>query len=265
MPRYALKIEYHGAPFAGWQRQPELQTVQGAIEAAIRKLEAGNAGITAAGRTDAGVHAVGQVAHIDMAKSWDLFRLTEAINHHLKPLPVAIVACAQVDDDFHARFGALERQYLFRVVARRSLAVHDQGLVWQVRQPLDLARMKEGAAHLLGRHDFTTFRSTKCQADSPVRTLDELSIREIARPVGQEFEFTIRARSFLHNQVRSFVGTLEPVGAGWVHPDEVGEMLRAADRTACGPVAPPQGLYLKHVVYPDDPFKDAYKGEPMAD
>jgi len=260
MPRYALKIEYHGAPFAGWQRQRDQQTVQGAVEAALRRLQPDQQGIAAAGRTDAGVHGLGQVAHVDLIKDWGPFRLSEAVNHHLKPLPVAIVACARVDDDFHARFSATERHYIFRLLARRAPAVHDAGLVWQVRHPLDLALMQKAAAQLLGRHDFTTFRSSICQANSPLRTLNELSIRQIDRPFGQkpgqEFEFTIRARSFLHNQVRSFVGTLERVGAGAWHPDRVGQALRAADRAACGPVSPPQGLYLAGVSYPDDPFTE---------
>ncbi|WP_300519931.1 tRNA pseudouridine(38-40) synthase TruA [Aliiroseovarius sp.] len=254
MPRYALKVEYHGAPFAGWQRQKDQPSVQGAIEAALCRLEPGAHTIAAAGRTDAGVHATGQVAHCDMAKNWDPFRLSEALNYHLKPNPVAITACARVDDDFHARFSATERQYLFRLIQRRAPLTHDKGLAWRVVRRLDVEAMREGSAHLVGRHDFTTFRSTYCQADSPVKTLDELSITEHDYPHGIEYRFTIRARSFLHNQVRSFVGSLEQVGGGTWAPDDIRVALDARDRAACGPVCPPEGLYLADVAYPVDPF-----------
>lgn len=255
MPRYALKIEYDGAPFCGWQRQTSDPSVQGAIEAALAKLEPRDHTIGAAGRTDAGVHALGQVAHCDMDKTWDAFRLSEALNFHLKPAPVSIVACVQVADDWHARFSALERRYLFRLVNRRAPLVLEAGKVWQVSQKLDGAAMQAGADRLLGHHDFTTFRSTVCQADSPMRTLDGLDIEQVARSDGaQEFRFHVRARSFLHNQVRSFVGTLERVGAGAWTPDDVSAALNARDRTACGPVCPPNGLYLACVGYPEDPF-----------
>ena len=254
MPRYALKVEYHGAPFAGWQRQKDQPSVQQAVEEALRKLDASVPSIAAAGRTDAGVHGLAQVAHCDMARDWDPFRLSEALNFHLKPDPVAIVAAAPVTDDWHARFSAVERRYLFRLLARRAPATHDAGLVWQVKHPLDAAAMQAGADRLIGYHDFTTFRSTICQADSPVKTLDELRVEEIIRPDGVEYRFHVRARSFLHNQVRSFVGTLERVGAGAWSPDDVTAALDARDRAACGPVCPPQGLYLAGVGYPDDPF-----------
>lgn len=255
MPRYALKVEYHGAPFAGWQRQKDQPSVQGAIEAALARLEPGPHTIAAAGRTDAGVHALGQVAHCNMATEWDPFRLSEALNYHLKPQPVAIVAIAQVAEDWHARFSALERRYLFRILTRRAPATHDDGQVWQVKQPLDVAAMQEAVQHLLGKHDFTTFRSTVCQALSPVKTLDALDITEVDGFCGPEVHFHVRARSFLHNQVRSFVGTLERVGAGGWHPDDVRTALEARNRAACGPVCPPQGLYLAHVEYPDSPFE----------
>ena len=254
MPRYALKVEYHGAPFAGWQRQKDQPSVQGAIEAALARLEPGEHTIAAAGRTDAGVHGIGQVAHCDMAKDWDPFRLSEALNYHLKPAPVAITACARVEDDFHARFSAVERRYLFRLITRRAPLTHDKGLAWRVSQELDGAAMQEGANRLLGRHDFTTFRSSICQAESPVKTLDELRIETLTTPHGTEHRFHVRARSFLHNQVRSFVGTLERVGAGSWTPDDVTRALEARDRAACGPVCPPEGLYLAAVTYPVDPF-----------
>ena len=254
MPRYALKIEYDGGPFNGWQRQADGQpTVQGALETALAKLDPPQA-IAAAGRTDAGVHATGQVAHCDLSKDWDPFRLLGAINAHLRPAPVSVVALAQVPDDFHARFSALERRYLFRLVQRRAPVTHDRGLVWQVAHPLDIDAMRRGAAHLIGHHDFTTFRSTLCQAKSPMKTLDAIGIEERDYPGGTEYHFTLRARSFLHNQVRSIIGTLERVGAGSWAQDQVKTALAAKDRASCGPVCPPQGLYLTDVVYPSNPF-----------
>ncbi len=254
MPRYALKIDYHGGSFAGWQRQSGQPSVQEAVEIALRQLETDAPGIAAAGRTDAGVHATGQVAHCDLAKDWDPFRLSEALNFHLKPAPVAILAAARVDDDFHARFSATERRYLFRLIARRAPLTHDAGLAWRVLRLLDADAMRKGAAHLIGNHDFTTFRSTLCQAKSPVKTLDEITITEHEIPHGREYRFHLRARSFLHNQVRSIVGTLERVGAGSWPPGDVKRALDAKDRAACGPVSPPDGLYLTGVGYPVDPF-----------
>lgn len=255
MYRYALKIEYHGAPFVGWQRQIGLSSVQGAVEAALAKIEPRVHNIAAAGRTDAGVHALAQVAHCDMTQKWEAFRLSEALNYHLKPLPVAITDCAAVTDGFHARFSALERRYLFRVLVRRAPATHQAGLVWQVKKPLNIAAMEEGAAFLIGKHDFTTFRSTICQAESPTKTLDMLDIKEVETVGGTEVHFDVRARSFLHNQVRSLVGTLERVGAGSLSPSAVKTALDARDRAACGPVGPSHGLYLTHVSYPADPFE----------
>lgn len=254
MPRYALLVEYHGAPFAGWQRQNDQPSVQGAIEAALAKLEPRDHTIAAAGRTDAGVHATGQVAHCDLEKDWDPFRLSEALNFHLKPAPVAIVACAKVADDWHARFDAVERRYLFRLMSRRAPLTFEAGQMWRVNHALDAAAMQAGADQLLGQHDFTTFRSSICQAKSPVKTLDELRIEVVPHDHGTEYRFHVRARSFLHNQVRSFVGTLERVGAGAWTPDDVGAALAAKDRAACGPVCPPQGLYLAGVTYPENPF-----------
>lgn len=255
MPRYALKIEYEGGPFNGWQRQAEGQTtVQGAVEAALGRLEPGPHTIAAAGRTDAGVHGLGQVAHCDMAKTWDPFRLAGAINAHLRPLPVSVVACAAVEDTFHARFSAVERRYLFRLVTRRAPVTHDRGLVWQVGHMLDGEAMREAATHLIGLHDFTTFRSSMCQSASPVKTLDEIAITDLEYPEGREYRFNLRARSFLHNQVRSIVGTLERVGAGAWQAIQVADALAAKNRATCGPVCPPHGLYLNGVTYPKDPF-----------
>lgn len=254
MPRYALKVDYDGTPFAGWQRQADQPTVQGAIEAALAKLQPGPHVIAAAGRTDAGVHALAQVAHCDLTREWDAFRLSEALNHHLKPLPVAIVDCAPVAEDWHARFSAVERRYLFRLLMRRAPATHDRGRVWRVPRALDADAMRAAARHLVGHHDFTTFRSSICQARSPLKTLDEITIEEVDGLGGPELWFRLRARSFLHNQVRSIVGTLERVGAGAWSPDDVRAALQARDRAACGPVCPPQGLYLAGVRYPEDPF-----------
>lgn len=254
MPRYALKIEYDGSPFSGWQRQPDQPSVQGAIEAALSKLETGPHSIAAAGRTDAGVHATGQVAFCDLTRDWDPFRLSEALNYHLKPAPVAIVAAARAADDWHPRFAATQRRYLFRIIARRAPLTFELGQAWRLNHPLDVAAMREGAQHLLGQHDFTTFRSTMCQAQSPVKTLDRLDIEEFSLPNGTEYRFHVEARSFLHNQVRSFVGTLERVGAGAWAPADIATALRAKDRAFCGPVSPPCGLYLAQVRYPSDPF-----------
>ncbi len=254
MPRYALRIEYHGGPFSGWQRQSGRPSVQEAVETALRRLEPDAPGIAAAGRTDAGVHATAQVAHCDLSKDWDPFRLAEALNFHLKPAPVAVLAVARVAGDFHARFSATHRRYLFRVVSRRAPLTHDRGLAWRVAHNLSLAPMQAAAQHLIGHHDFTTFRSSICQSASPVKTLDRLDIEAVAIPHGTEFRFHVKARSFLHNQVRSFVGTLERVGAGAWTPGDVKAALEAKDRARCGPVAPPDGLYLAEVGYDPDPF-----------
>lgn len=256
MPRFALKIEYDGRPFSGWQRQADRPSVQEAVERALRRLEPHAPGIAAAGRTDAGVHAFGQVAHCDLDRDWDPFRLSEALNHHLKPDPVAIRDAARTPDSFHARFSAVERRYLYRVVIRRSPLAVERGQVWRVPHSLSADFMTEAAAHLVGRHDFTTFRAALCQANSPVKTLDEIRIESVDSLAGEEIRFFFRARSFLHHQVRSMVGTLEKTGRGTWPPEAVADALAAADRSRCGPVAPPDGLYLVGVGYPDDPFED---------
>lgn len=254
MPRYALRIEYDGQPFAGWQRQADQPSVQGAIEGALSRLENEVPSIAAAGRTDAGVHALGQVAHCDMAQDWSPFRLSEALNYHLKPDPIAITGCVRVSDDWHARFSATERRYLYRIVMRRAPLVHDRGQAWRVQRALDVDAMREGAAYLIGQHDFTTFRSTMCQAKSPVKTMDEITLTTIEHAAGTEIRIALRARSFLHNQVRSIVGTLERVGARAWEPLDVKKALEACDRAACGPVAPPDGLYLTGVSYAPEVF-----------
>ena len=257
MPRYALKLDYDGGPFAGWQAQAGQATVQAALEAALARIDAGfaaGARVAAAGRTDAGVHATGQVAHADLGRDWAPDRLADALNAHLRPAPVAVTAAARVEDDFHARFSARERRYSFRILNRRAPPVLEAGRVWHIRKPLDADAMREAARALIGRHDFTTFRAALCQAASPEKTLDEIGIETILLPDGQEVRLHFRARSFLHNQVRSMVGTLERVGAGAWQPGRVADALSARDRSACGPVAPPQGLCLTAVGYPDDPF-----------
>ena len=248
MPRFKLTVEYHGGPFVGWQRQASGKSVQGAIEAALARLVpqgTEQASIAAAGRTDAGVHATGQVCHCDLPEGWEPFRLSEALNYHLKPDPVAIVAAERVPDDFHARFSAVRRHYLYRIVNRRAPLALEAGLAWRVANPLDADAMAEAARRLTGLHDFTTYRSAQCQAASPVKTLDRFDVMR----VGDEIHCHLNARSFLHNQVRSLVGTIERVGSGKWPVDRPFEVLKAARREACGPVAPPDGLYLTRVDY----------------
>lgn len=254
MPRYALLIEYDGRPFVGWQRQTDLISVQGAIENALARLEPREHKIIAAGRTDAGVHARGQVAHCDMDKDWNPFRLSEAVNFHLKPAPVAIRACALVADDWHARFSAIERRYMFRLMTRRAPETLEKGQVWRVSSELDIDAMREGAAHLIGKHDFTTFRSMNCQAQSPVKTMTEITIEPAVGLGGPEVHFRLRAQSFLHNQVRSIVGSLAQVGSGTWEPLQMKRALDARNRAACGLVCSGAGLYLMGVGYHDDPF-----------
>jgi tRNA pseudouridine38-40 synthase len=258
MPRYALMVEYDGAPFAGWQRQADQPSVQGALEAALAVLERvcrrsrrRGAPMRACMRRAGGAGRP--------CEDWDPFRLAEALNWHLKPAPVAVVACAEVSGDWHARFSAVERRYTYRVISRRAPLVEGAGRAWHLRHPLEVAPMRAGAAHLLGRHDFTTFRASICQAKSPVKTLDRIEIEEVPRTHGREWRFHLSARSFLHNQVRSIVGTLERVGAGAWAPERVAEALAARDRAACGPVAPPEGLCLTGVGYPEDPFASGWR------
>lgn len=246
MPRYKLTIEYDGGPFSGWQRQDNAPSVQQTLEEAAARLTGEFARVQGAGRTDAGVHATGQVAHLDVAQEWEPFKLQGALNHFVRPAPIAIVAAERAADDFHARFDAIERSYTYRIINRRPLLTFDRGKAWKVQNPLDAAAMQEGALYLLGHHDFTTFRSVNCQAQSPVKTVDEIRVERS----GERIDIHVRARSFLHNQVRSFVGTLEMVGAGKWAPGDVGAALAACDRTRCGPVAPPDGLYLVNVRYP---------------
>lgn len=254
MPRYALLIEYDGAPYCGWQRQVDLPSVQGALEAALAAIAPEAPLVQAAGRTDTGVHATGQVVHVDLAKSWDAFKLAGALNAHLRPAPVAVLKAVAIGDEFRARFSALERRYLYRILLRKAPAILTQGRVWRIGYKLDAAAMQAGAQHLIGHHDYTTFRATECQAKSPVKSIDEITVHENESAFGRELHIEVRARSFLHNQVRSIVGSLERVGAGAWQPEDVAAALEAKDRAACGPVAPAMGLYLTHVRYERDPF-----------
>jgi tRNA pseudouridine38-40 synthase len=245
VPRYMLKIEYDGAPFAGWQVQAAGLTVQGVLIAALQAFSGEAVAVQGAGRTDAGVHARGQVAHVDLGRDWDTDTVRDALNAHLRPHPVAILAAERVADDFNARTSAVKRHYLYRIVNRRADLALDRGRAWRLPRPLDAAAMQAAAQRLVGRHDFTTFRAAECQAKSPVKTLDAL---EVAR-AGEEVTITASARSFLHHQVRSMVGSLALVGEGKWSGDDLARALAACDRAACGPVAPPDGLYLMRVDY----------------
>ncbi|HEY6382032.1 MAG TPA: tRNA pseudouridine(38-40) synthase TruA [Pseudolabrys sp.] len=245
MPRYKLTLEYDGAPFAGWQIQADQRTVQGVLTAAIEALTGEKTLVQGAGRTDAGVHARGQVAHVDLARNWDLDTVRDALNAHLRPHPVAILGAELVSDNFNARTSAIRRHYIYRIINRRPDLALEAGHAWRVPRPLDTDAMNIAAQRLVGKHDFTTFRSTECQAKSPVKTLDVLSVERN----GEEVTVTAVARSFLHSQVRSMVGSLEAVGEGKWSADDLSRALAARDRTACGPVAPPEGLYLMRVDY----------------
>jgi len=245
MPRYRLLIEYDGGPFVGWQRQENGCSVQQAIEEAVEKFAGERVTLRAAGRTDAGVHALGQVAHVDLARDWPADTVRDAVNAHLRPEPIVILQAETAPPDFDARFSATRRHYLYRILNRRAPAALDAGRVWALPQPLDAEAMHRAARALVGKHDFTTFRAAECQADSPVKTLDRL---EISR-AGEEIAVRASARSFLHSQVRSIVGSLVKVGEGRWPEARIAEILGARDRAACGPLAPPHGLYLATVDY----------------
>jgi tRNA pseudouridine38-40 synthase len=245
MPRYKLTIEYDGAPFAGWQIQATALTVQGVLTDAVAAFAGERVTVNGAGRTDAGVHAIGQVAHIHLSKEWDTDTVRDALTAHLRPHPVAVVAVERVADDFDARFSAVQRHYLYLIVNRRPDLTLERGRAWRVGKPLDTKAMHAAAVRLIGKHDFTTFRDTECQAKSPEKTLDQLDvIRE-----GDAISILTSARSFLHSQVRSMVGSLVWVGEGRWSADDLAAALAACNRAACGPVAPPEGLYLVRVEY----------------
>lgn len=246
MPRYRLIVEYDGTPFMGWQRQENGPSVQGALEQAVFKLSGETVTVTGAGRTDSGVHARGQVAHVDLAKDFPAATVRDALNAHLRPAPVAVLDAAVAADDFHARFSAIARHYEYRILCRRAPPALDRGRVWHVARALDAEAMHHAAQALVGAHDFTTFRSVQCQAKSPEKTLDRLDVRA----QGEEIVVYARARSFLHNQVRSMAGSLKLVGEGKWRARDLAAALAARDRAACGPVAPPEGLTLLKVDYP---------------
>ena len=245
MTRWRLTIEYNGGPFMGWQRQDHGPSVQQALEEALEKMTGEAGQFTAAGRTDAGVHALAMSAHVDVMKSLTPHRLREGLNALVRPQPISVLDVEPVADDWHARFSCIGRRYLYRVLSRRAPPALDAGKVWHIPVPLDIEAMREGAGHLIGRHDLTTFRSAHCQSDSPVKTLDRLEIEK----VGEEIHVTAVARSFLHHQVRSMVGCLALVGRGQWTPDDMRKALDAADRLALGLNAPPHGLYFVQALY----------------
>jgi tRNA pseudouridine38-40 synthase len=245
MARYKLIIEYDGRPFCGWQRQAGDLSVQQVLEEAIARFSGETISIQAAGRTDAGVHATGQVISFDLDREWDPFKIREAMNFHTKPHPVSVVAAERTADDFEARFSATARHYEYRILNRRARPALDEGHVWHVPVLLDAERMHAAAQLILGRHDFTTFRASECQAKSPIRTLERLDVMRH----GETILVIARARSFLHSQVRSMVGSLKLVGVGRWTPRDFRAALDAADRARCGPLAPPDGLYLTAVDY----------------
>lgn len=245
MPRYRLLIEYDGSPFVGWQRQANGRSVQQAVEEAVTAFCGEEVRIGGAGRTDAGVHALGQVAHLDLGRDWPADTVRDALNAHLRPDPVVILEAVRAAPGFDARHSALRRHYRFVILNRRAPPAIERGRAWHVARPLDAAAMHTAAQALVGRHDFTTFRSSECQSASPVKTLDRL---DVARD-GDRIVVEASARSFLHNQVRSMVGSLKLVGEGRWSARDLASALAARDRRACGPVAPPDGLYLVRVDY----------------
>lgn len=246
MARYKLILEYDGQAYVGWQRQANGPSIQARLEDAVFAFCGTASEVYGAGRTDAGVHALGQVAHVDLPKTYRPDTVRDALNAHMQGARIAVLAAEAVADTFHARFDAIERSYLYRMIDRRPPLTLDVGQVWRVPQTLDADAMHRAAQALIGRHDFTTFRDAQCQAESPVKTLDAIAVSRI----GEEVQLTCRARSFLHRQVRSIVGSLVEVGRGKWSSAQIAIILKAADRSACGPVAPPDGLYLTDVRYP---------------
>ena len=251
MPRFRMTVEYDGSPYVGWQRQENGHSVQTALENAVLSLTGETVSVRGAGRTDSGVHAKGQVVHLDLTRAWVPYKLRNALNAYLGLAGerVAVLDVRAVDDGFDARFSALRRHYLYRIITRPARLALEAERAWWVSKPLDHEAMHAAAQRLVGHHDFTTFRSAHCQANSPMRTLDRLDVtRE-----GDLIEIRATAQSFLHNQIRSFAGTLKLAGEGKMSPQDVRTALEARSRAACGPVAPPEGLYFMQVDYPDQP------------
>jgi tRNA pseudouridine38-40 synthase len=245
MPRYKLTIEYDGAPFSGWQRQANAPSVQQCLEQALARLTGESIIVRGAGRTDAGVHALAQIAHIDLSKSWRPDTVRDALNAQLRPQPIVVLQAEEVADDFDARFSASCRHYLYRIVNRRAPLALDRGRAWLIRYRIDADAMHRAAQRLIGRHDFSTFRDSECQAKSPIRTLERLDVRRM----GDEVQIHTSARSFLHRQVRSMVGSMVLVGSGKWNADDLQGALERRDRKYCGTVAPAAGLYLFAVDY----------------
>jgi tRNA pseudouridine38-40 synthase len=246
MTRWKLTIEYDGEPFMGWQRQEHGPSVQQTLEEALQRMTGEQAQFIGAGRTDAGVHALAMSAHVDVERDMTPHRLREGLNALVRPHPISVLEVEPVADDWHARFSCTGRRYLYRILARRAPPALDAGRVWHIPARLDVEQMRDGAAHLIGRHDFTTFRSAQCQSDSPVKTLDRLEVAQ----AGEEIRVVAAARSFLHHQVRSMVGCLALVGRGQWAPEDMRKALEARDRSALGFNAPPHGLYFVEAVYP---------------
>ncbi|SSC70341.1 unnamed protein product [Ciceribacter sp. T2.26MG-112.2] len=250
MPRFRMTVEYDGSPYVGWQRQDNGHSVQSALENAVLSLTGETVSIRGAGRTDSGVHAKGQVVHVDLTRAWVPYKLRNALNAYLAlgGERVAVLDVCAVDDSFDARFSAIRRHYLYRIITRPSRLALEAERAWWVSKPLDHEAMHAAAQRLVGHHDFTTFRSAHCQANSPMRTLDRLDVTRTEDLI----EIRATAQSFLHNQIRSFAGTLKLAGEGKMTPDDVEAALKARDRAACGPVAPPEGLFFLRVDYPGD-------------
>ncbi len=249
MYRFLLKLEYDGTLFHGWQVQENTETVQGVLLEAIKKFDWSCKDVVGAGRTDAGVHATNQIAHIDLEKLWEERTVQKAINFYLSKKPISVLEVKLVKKDFHARFSAVKRHYIYKIYYREASLTFERNQYWNIRYPLNEKKMKAAARFLIGKHDFTTFRSSSCQAKSPVKTIDTILIEKYISDHGLIYEFQFSARSFLHNQIRSIVGSLEKVGKGSWSPERIFQALQSKNRSECGTVAPPQGLYLSGVEY----------------
>ena len=254
MNRFFLKIEYDGTNFRGWQKQKNQLTIQGCINQAIDKFSSENAEVVGAGRTDAGVHAKGQVAHLDLKKNWDENDLMKAINFYLKPNLISINSVAKVDNKLHARFSALERHYIFRIFIKKSPLALNKNFFLHLNREIDIKKITKASKYLIGTHDFTTFRSSICQSKSPIKTINDIRFNLQKKEDGEIIDVELKARSFLHNQVRSIIGSLIKVGIGNWEPCKIKKILLAKDRKVCGPVVSPHGLYLNKIIYPVEIF-----------